>query len=190
MSQKLMKPTLSYSHPDILYQDNQKEIVRATSEHAAYLQHHMRDEDKFECSLYDMSPWNALHSPLRWQEAETWTGVYKGTPVCMFGVCPNEENEELIDIFGSQVDIGSIWLLGSTHVDTVYRPFLRLSRLAADHLCRQYDVVENVVPLQNSKTIMWLTWLGFNFFPQTIKVKDTECVRFVRCLSHLDVTLD
>ena len=44
LSQKLMKPTL-YSHPDILYQDDQKEIVRATSEHAAYLQHHMRDED-------------------------------------------------------------------------------------------------------------------------------------------------
>ena len=182
MSQKLMKPTLSYSHPDILYQDDQKEIVRATSQHAAYLQHHMRDEDKFECSLHGISPWKALHAPLVAEGAETWTGVYEGTPVCMFGTNPIEEHYDF--------RIGTIWMLGSPAVETLYRPFLRLSRLAADHLCSQYDVVENVVPLEHGKTVMWLTWLGFRFFPDTIKIKDTECVRFVRCTSDLDVTLD
>ena len=182
MSPKLMKPTLNFTHPDVLYRDADKEIVRATSDHAAYLQHHMRDEDKFECSLHGISPWKALHAPLVVEGAETWTGVYRGTPVCMFGTTPIEEHYDF--------RIGSIWMLGSPMVETLYIPFLRLSRLAADYLCEQYDVVENVVPLEHGKTVMWLTWLGFRFFPETIKINATECVRFVRCTSDLDVTLD
>ena len=165
-----MKPTLNYFHPDVLYKDDQKEIVRATSEHAAYLQNNMRNEDKFECFLHDVSPW------------KTWTGVYEGTPVCMFGTTPIKQEYDFRH--------GTIWMLGSPLVQELYRPFLRLSRLAADYLCNQYDVVENIVPLKHGKTVMWLTWLGFKFYPTTIKIKDTECLRFVRCTSELNMTVD
>jgi len=171
-----------FSRPDVMFDDGIKSIVKATSEHAAYLQHHLRDEDVRECKMHGATPWLALHTPLALKGAETWTGIYKNVPMCMFGTTPISSYDD--------ISIGTVWMLGTNAVSDEYRVFLRLSRIVADYLCSQYDIVENIVPIEHHKTIMWLTWLGFSFSEIPVEIGGVECVRFVRCASDVGVSFN
>ena len=182
LSKMLMQSLPLFSHPDVMFDDGIKKIVRATSEHAAYLQHHLREEDVIECKMHGATPWWALHSPLAKPDAETWTGIYKDVPMCMFGTSPISRYDDFT--------IGTVWMLGTEAVSTEYRTFLRLSRIVADYLCTRYDIVENVVPIEHHKTIMWLAWLGFTFNEIPIEIGGVECVRFVRCAADVEVSFN
>jgi len=177
---KSMKVSPDFSRPDVLYDKDDVQIIKATSEHAAYLQDHLRTTDVRECMIHGATPWRALHAPLSMRGAQTWTGIYKGVPVCMFGITPVVDDADM--------KTGLIWMLGTDVITTEYRKFLRLSIAVTDYLVEGYDLVENVVPIDHHKTIMWLSWLGFVFGDMPTTVNGFECVRFVRCAPHGEVT--
>lgn len=180
LSKKLMKVFPNFTD-NVFHSDGDVQIVTSTSEHAAYLQHHLRDDDITECELHGVTPWKALHHSLYQKDAETWTGIYKGVPAAMFGVVPTEHQSDLYS--------GTIWMLGTDVLSQEYRKFLRLSKQVVEYLNNSYDVLDNVVPIKHTKTIQWLAWLGFVFMDTNIvHINGHDCVRFVRCAPHVEVT--
>lgn len=164
------------------HHDGDIRITKATSDHAKYLQDHLRLTDVRECMIHSATPWRALHYPLQRKDAITWTGIYKDVPVCMFGVVPISTE----DGFKS----GSIWLLGTDTLEKEAKKFLRISRQMFEYIEADWDVLENVVPIDHQKTLNWLNWLGFLFGEDVVKINGFACVRFVRCAPHIEVTFD
>lgn len=166
----------------VIYKEGDVTIVESTAEHAGYLQHHLRPSDIRECMIHGATPWRALHLPLRHKTAETYTGFYKDEPACMVGVYPYDQEHEF--------KMGSIWLLGTYVLDENPRQFLRASKFMADMFLEKYDMLENVVPLEHSKTIRWLHWLGFEFGTKPIEINGFEVIRFVRCDTAIEVRFE
>lgn len=160
--------------------DGDVEIVKATYEHAEYLQNHLRSPDVRECMIHGATPWRALRYPIMRKDAVTFTALHKNTPACMFGVVPIYDD--------SEIKTGSIWLLGTDEIDKHPRKFLRASKNMLQYFCERWDVVENVVPVDHSATLQWLAWLGFLFCDEPTTVNGFECVRFVRCAPHVEMS--
>jgi len=158
---------------NVFHKEEGVEIVKATSEHAAYLQHRLRPTDMRECMIAGASPWAALHKPLTDKTGKTWTILFDGEPACMYGVSMlSPENE---------FNMANIWLLGSDLVEKHSRKFIRTTKQIVEHLQEQYMFLENVVPIDHDRTIRWLDRLGFQFAEETTVINGFACVRFVRC---------
>lgn len=156
------------------------DIVKASFEHAGYLQHVLRSTDLRECIIGGASAWRALHVPLTIDDAETFTVLSNDKPICMFGTVPIAVEEE-----GS---LGSIWLLGSYDLDNHQNTWTRLTHTVFDYFNNKYDVLENVVPIDHENTIKWLTFAGCLFASQPTMVNGFAVLRFVRCASHIDLS--
>ena len=164
------------------HEDGDVKIVESTLEHAAYLQHHLRPSDVRECLIHGATPWRALHAPLASKKAITWTGMYKDTPACMFGVVPYQMTDDYV--------AGTVWLLGTEVLETEYRKFLRVSKNMSDWLLEHYDFLENVVPIDHEHTIKWLDWMGFAFGEEPVVINGYLCTRFVRCIDTIEVRFE
>lgn len=164
------------------HKEGDVEIVKATSEHASYLQHRLRPTDIRECMIVGASPWAALHMPLSDKRGETWTIKIKDEPVCMYGVSGISDE----DGFNSAI----IWLLGSKSIEKEYRSFLRITKQIVNHLQTRFDLLENLVPADHTRTIRWLDWLGFLFAQETTIVNGFACIRFVRCNPEIEVRFE
>jgi hypothetical protein len=179
---KRLKRDFPKSTGSAFHKDGDVEIVKATSEHAAYLQHRLRPTDIRECMIAGASPWAALHTPLRDKESKTWTILFNGEPACMYGVSGISQDEDL--------NSAVIWLLGSNLVEKESRKFLRVTRQIVEYLQDRYDLLENVVPIDHNRTIKWLDWLGFYFSDQSTVINGFPCVRFVRCDPTIEVRFE
>ena len=155
------------------------QIVDATVEHAGYLQHRLRPSDARECLIAGVSVWKALHEPLRDKHGKTWAIIIDGEPCAMFGTSDMTSREDLL--------CGCIWLLGSHACEEKPVTFCKATKFIMDALLLDYDILENVVPIDHDRTIKWLTWLGFTFAKKPTMVNGFQCVRFVRCNNRLDV---
>lgn len=155
------------------------QIVKATVEHAGYLQHRLRPSDARECLIAGVSTWKALHEPLRDKYGNTWTILINGEPCAMFGTSDMTDREDLL--------CGCIWLLGSHLCEEKPVAFCKATKYIMDSLLLDYDILENLVPVDHERTIKWLTWLGFSFAKKLTIINGFQCVRFVRCNSRLDV---
>ena len=144
-------------------------IVKATSDHASYLQHNLRDTDVRECIIHGASPFRALMSSVR-EKGENYTALVDDKPVLMFGVNPIMQDV-----------IGRIWLLGSYEIENQSKKFLRWSISAVNYFQDKYYQLENVVPADHSQTIQWLEFLGFQIITPPMKLNSFKVFRFVRC---------
>mgnify|MGYP003629481905 FL=1 len=179
---KKSKKDFPNSTSEAFHHDGDVKIVKATIEHAGYLQNYLRQSDVRECMVYGATPWRALHIPFKQKNAMIYTGLYKDEPACMFGVSPFDDTKE---IYG-----GSIWMLASYTIEKHPRKFLSASKKMCDYMVDSYDYVENVVPVDHERTIRWLDWLGFQFSSEPVSVNGYQCYRFVRCAKSLEVTFE
>jgi len=164
------------------HHDGDIKITNSTLDHADYLQNHLRLTDVRECMIHGATPWRALHYPLKRSDAVTWTALYQDVPVCMFGVVPISSEDGF--------KTGSIWLLGTHMIDEHPRKFLPVSRKMLNYIAEDWDVLENVVPIDHTKTLNWLNWLDFMFGEDVVKINGFACVRFVRCAPNIEVTFE
>ena len=176
---KKSKKAFPNSTVNFFHHEGDVKIVKAEVEHAGYLQHRLRPSDVRECMIHSSTPWRALHAPFRIKDAHTWTGMYKDEPVCMFGVVPFMAAEDFIG--------ATIWFLGSSVIDEQPRKFLKASKDMFEYISAQYDLLENVVPVDHHKTLKWLDWLGFAFAEEATVINGYSCIRFVRCDESIEV---
>ena len=176
---KKSKKVFPNSTANAFHEDGDVKILKATSEHASYLQHRLRSTDIRECMIHGSSPWRALHEPLANPDAITWTGLYKDEPVCMFGLSPILSH--------SEINCGIVWMLGSSVIDENPLKFVRVSINMVNYMISVYDTIENVVPLDHEHTIKWLCSLGFMFAEEPTIINGFSCLRFVRCTDSITV---
>ena len=111
----------------------------------------IREDDAYECSLFSMSPYEALLEGFTEEDSRSYTLLNKGIPIGMMGVV--REND----------DIGRVWFLATDDVYKEYRKFLRKCPEVIDVLQGDFRVIFNYVPEENKKTMRWLIWCGFLF---------------------------
>ena len=157
-------------------------VKRATATHAGKLQHFLRLTDVRECMIHGATPWRALHHPLTVKGAETYTALVNKTPICMGGVMPLIEEDGY--------SIGSIWLLGSPAIEDHAKNFHKMVISMVDYFQTQYDLLENVVPLDHVKTVEWLARLGFMFSTEPTMINGYSVLRFVRCAPEYSVSFE
>ena len=149
------------------------EIVKAKLSHAEYLQHHLRETDRRECLIANCTPWRALLYPLKSKSAETYTTLIDVVPAMMFGVVP-------ID----QYNVGRIWMLCSDQVEEHQKSFVKFSYNIVEYFQNKYYLLENIVPVEHTKTIKWLEYLGFFIHRKPFLINEYKVYRFVRCQSE------
>ena len=145
-------------------------IVEADISHINYLQDNLRDTDVRECIIHGATPFRALMAGFREEKAETYTVILDGKPAMMFGVTPVYDNI-----------VGKIWALGTYAIEGHSTKFLFWSRKVVDYFQKQYYQLENVVPADHTRTIDWLTFLGFTIIEQPIMINGYQVLRFIRC---------
>ncbi len=154
------------------------DIVKSNSHDAYFLHNNLRSQDVRECLIHGVTPYKALHMPLYNEKCKTYTALVDDSPLCMFGTMQHEKNLN-----------GSIWLLGSSLIEKHYFSFLKASLEMVQLMQTDFEVLENVVPVDHTKTISWLGWLGFIFHKEPVMVNSYACLRFVRCQDSLEVQI-
>ena len=154
------------------------DIVKSISNDAEFLHNHLRPQDVRACLIHGVTPHRALHMPLYNKKCTTYTALVDDTPICMFGTMGHDKEEN-----------GSIWMLGSSLIEKNYISFLKASVEMIELMQSEYEVLENVVPADHTKTISWLGWLGFIFHREPVIVNSYACLRFVRCQDHVEVQM-
>ncbi len=142
------------------------DIVPARGKHCRSIAKRMRAADVAECkAMAGLSPFDGLR--LSMKRSRAFTVVIDGRPEAMFGTSD----------LNVLVGLGSVWMLGTDEVDRQPKALLRLSPKWVAKLFARYDVLRNVVSVDNSASIRWLKWLGATF-SDPITVGGTSFVLF------------
>lgn len=121
-------------------------ILKAKAAHIKYIADHVRDADRQEMLDYNMmTPMESIQLSLYNSQGEAWTGLVDGVPVTMFGVAkPNW-----------------IWLVGTKDIHKYETVFLIKSRKILKKILEKHPMLENYVEAKNTRSVQWLSWLGF-----------------------------
>lgn len=157
-------------------------LIKSSHDHAQYLQSRLRTTDLMECYIHDITPFKALHEPVADKNSICLTALYNDEPVCMFGVVPFSDKRY------DELRMGTVWMLGSERLNSIQKSFYKTTKQVVNWLSQEFDYLENVVPLSHKRTILWLSILGFDVGHGIILINNTECVRFVRCAPHVEVS--
>ena len=130
-------------------------IITPEPRHLIELAANMRQEDIAEVwALSHMGPLEALTISVDASSApRAW--VVNNQVVTMFGVA----HETQLSGFGIP------WLLASTQVKKLWRPFLRGSKMIAKEWQSRYPALRNRVDARHKDAVAWVNWMGFTMKP-------------------------
>ena len=110
----------------------------------------MRSIDRLECEALGRSPKNAL----RWGIAtslEAFTALRDGFPIAIIGVVPTSLVNRR----------GTIWMLGTDDVFRSGKALLRYGPQLINRWLETFEVLENVISIDNAPALNLLQRLGF-----------------------------
>ena len=151
-------------------------IRKAEVDDAVFLALHMRKEDVAEVAAASgLCPEEALIVGMS-VSRECYSVLGDGTPIAMFGVCPDEN-----------ASVGRVWMLGSDAIHAHRFDFLRKSLEWVEHFHNLYPVLHNYIDARNTVHIKWLQWLGFTFIKELpdYGMEQELFYHFVRIKSHV-----
>lgn len=76
-----------------------------------------------------------------------------GKPAVVYGVAPTK-------LYG----LGAVWMLASDDMYQMRRYFLRNCREKVDMMNRMFPILANYVHMENTVSIEWLMWCGFDVY--------------------------
>ena len=124
----------------------------ATAADAAMLAPNLRESDLFELAAHDgREPLLALTQSIEQAKFALALRASEGETVSLLGVNWIRANPRA----------GSIWFVSDERLDQFGLVFLEHVKLAFDDLVAGHDVVSNWIHEPNTKTVRWLTWMGF-----------------------------
>lgn len=125
----------------------------------------IRKEDVTELAAIGVTPQQSMTEGAA-RSIGAWSQFIYGAPACMYG-------------YAMQNGHGVPWAICTTAVERHPVPFLRESRRFIDSLPM---ALQNYVDARNTKTIEWLTWLGFTIdTPAPLGINGELFHRFWRC---------
>ena len=140
-----------YTARNILSKSGKLFLVKSIPDDIPHIANNLRDEDNYECELYDAAPYDAILDSFVESDGRVFTLLDYQEPIAMMGVTPINK------------DIGKVWFLSTNNLYKHYMAFLRKCPDVIDLLQGNYKVIFNFVPEDNLKTIRWLSWCGFYF---------------------------
>lgn len=130
-------------------------MVPTTPDHIEHVAANMRQADKDEVwASAGVPPRTALEMSVRISDP-CWTGMAGDEPICIFGVVPRSLLSE----------VGIPWLLGTDGVRRHAKAFLRRNKKMVNGWLERFELLENHVDSRNTRSILWLSWLGFQLDP-------------------------
>jgi ribosomal protein S18 acetylase RimI-like enzyme len=123
----------------------------------------MRSIDRMECAALGRSPKEALRKGVE-QSLEAYTALRNGRPIAIIGVVPTS-------FWRGR---GTIWMLGTDEVYHSGRALLHYGPLLIDEWLKTFEVLENVISIDNAPALNLLQRLGF-----TVGAADVETHRGV-----------
>lgn len=145
------------------------EVIPARPFHIGTIARRMREIDRRECAMFDMSPKEALRQGLI-GSAVAWTALVDHRPEAMFGAVPISALESR----------GRIWLLMTDEAERHRKALVRLGWRYTQACHEHFYFLENMVHAHNNVSIRWLARLGYAI--GGVDVYNGEPIRrFVRC---------
>ena len=115
-----------------------------------FLADHIRIEDKREIEALGCNAFKAFEYG---HKAGSYTGLYHGVPMAMFGTY----KQVLLS------DNACIWMLGTRDIDNCSREMLTITRKYIDYELNNHKELFNYVDARYKKALKWLRVLGFSF---------------------------
>lgn len=144
-------------------------IKNSTFDDVLYLKDRLRKSDVQELRLLNSNPFESLSNSYYFSE-QCYTVTLYNKPVAMFGA-----GRRFFNTTGKR--IASIWFLGTDEVELYKIEFLRKTLQYLNNFKEDFDVLENVCDVKNTKYIKWLKWLGFEF-GEPFEVSGGQLVHF------------
>ena len=145
-------------------------LIKGRLSHVMAVAENMRIEDEFECSLFDISPMQALLMPFAFESSITYTLVAGDKPVALMGTVETEK-----------AGTARVWFLATEELHKHNVSFLKGCKDVIELLQNKYHTLENFVPIENQSTIKWLKWCGFLFDESYYSHNNYKFLKFIRC---------
>lgn len=127
-------------------------IRRYRPEDGEYIAANIRASDRKEIYyLAALTPLRAINTTAA-VSVISWTALVDGIPALSFGVCRKT----------TMSDIGMPWALGTDEADRHITKYAKQSRVFYDGMTQAFPVLENYALAENTKTLRWLKWMGFD----------------------------
>lgn len=131
-------------------------IIKSKREHIEALKDNLRKQDLIE-----------LSAMLGQDQVDTGKVLLRGLKGKHCWTILRKDNNKVIGMFGvaryTQKGVGNVWMLGSDDIEQVGLSVLRNSRGYVKRMLQEFDVIHNMVHVENTTSINWLKWCGFKF---------------------------
>lgn len=145
-------------------------LVKGQLSHIMRVAENMRMEDEFECSLFDVSPLEALLLPFAVNSKTTYTLMANNKPIALMGTVKTDMPK-----------IGRVWFLATNELYEHQVSFLKGTKDVVDLLQGDYSMIENFIPIECDNTRKWLEWAGFVFDNEIYYLNNYKFHKFIRC---------
>ena len=161
----------NYINRDIVASLRNISLAKAKIADVMPVSQNMRLPDIRECAIFGTQPFDCLMDAVINHPDETYTILINKQPVAMCGTSQYPDSK----------DNASVWMLGTNDIDKHYFVFLRGAKECINILQAEYKNIDNIVPVDHTKTIQWLKWCGFKFEEHIENHYGYDFLRFNRC---------
>jgi len=146
------------SEMKILYKDGPLCVRESILEDILFLRNNLRKEDIAEVwAAGHQSPEEALLISYTFSTVRN-TLTLNDEPIAMFGLIPDNENNEE----------ANIWFLGSEKVSSSPKSFLKACKFFIEAMLEMFPKLYNYVDARYEKSVRWLRWCGAEVYgPQS-----------------------
>jgi len=127
-------------------------VEPAHPRHVRAIANRIRAIDALECRAFGRTPLQSLRLGLK-ASTPCLTFLCDGRPAAMLGVTPTSVIEGR----------GTVWMLGTDALDRSHRAILQLAPPILKAIERETPRLENMISVDNMKSMAWLRRLGFAF---------------------------
>ncbi|NDV28199.1 hypothetical protein [Desulfovibrio sp. JC010] len=98
----------------------------------------------------------------------------------VYGLYSNDRMQCVFGVIPVAPGVGTPWVVGTAEVDEAPLLFARSSRRLLDMLQRNFPVLDTWVCAENSKSVLWHKWCGFEFEQEKVRLGRDEYYRALR----------
>ncbi|WP_421901436.1 hypothetical protein [Maridesulfovibrio sp.] len=92
----------------------------------------------------------------------------------VYGLFRDGDIQAIFGVIPMSFGVGTPWVVGSTAVDKSPLPFARASRRLLDMLQRSFPQLDTWFCAQNTKSVLWHNWCGFEFEKEKVRLGRDE----------------
>ncbi|ACS79504.1 hypothetical protein [Maridesulfovibrio salexigens] len=136
----------------------------------------------FKLGIPTMEDVNIVAANIRESDREDMEGLHPGKSIraiimgdveyskLVYGLYRNCSIQAIFGVVPISDGVGCPWVVGSVAMDGTPLPFARASRGLLDMLQRSFPLLDTWVCSQNSRSVHWHKWCGFEFENEKVRL--------------------